>query len=497
MKFNISRRLVLSLSIFLLAVTGTFSRAYADLWADYSAAVADAEEEGTPEKISLELTAITPYNDDLIWINQASDERKLLVVTWGDEWYPENYQPGDEFIVSPAHPVWVTAGPEMKQWLRDNPVGPDELTMRIRQLLGMPPDASKTLFVEFWVSPDQIFRPSPDPEISDHEAELDFPDSPYFTIDTDYRDWFNDLRSTQYTWPWAMPWTRLGYTYDWGDQTDHVGMSEFIIRGDATVRIHSMTPTADYFASLPVVLNSGDYNGNGTSDVAVFRGSSGLWSVKGITRIYFGTTSDIPVPGDYNADGTTDIAVYRRSSGMWAVRGITRTYFGSSSDTPVPGDYDGDGSCDTGIFRGASGLWAIKNVTRVYLGSSGDRPVPGDFTGDGTTDIGIFRKSSGLWGIKDVSRIYFGQAGDTPVPGDFTGDGTWEAGVFRPENGRWYLRNLTRFDFGSSIVQPFLIDYDGDSTEDTAVWQDSLGIWDIRGISRFYYGSTGDIPATR
>jgi len=178
MKFNISRRLVLSLSIFLLAVTGTFSRAYADLWADYSAAVADAEEEGTPEKISLELTAITPYNDDLIWINQASDERKLLVVTWGDEWYPENYQPGDEFIVSPAHPVWVTAGPEMKQWLRDNPVGPDELTMRIRQLLGMPPDASKTLFVEFWVRPDQIFRPSPTRRSAITKRSLIFPTPP-------------------------------------------------------------------------------------------------------------------------------------------------------------------------------------------------------------------------------------------------------------------------------------------------------------------------------
>ena len=257
MKFNISRTLVLSLSIFLLVAVGTFSRAYADLWADYSAAVADAVEDGTPEKISRYLTAITPYNNDLLWKNQASDERKLLMVTWGDEWYSQNYRPGDEFIVSPAHPVWVTAAPEMKQWLRDNPVGPDELTMRIRQLLGMPPDTAKTLFVEFWVRPDQLFRPSPDPEISDHEAELTFPESPYFTIDTDYRNWFNDLRSTQYTWPWAMPWTRLGYTYDWGDQTDHIGMSEFIIRGDATVRIHSMTPTAAYFASLPVVLTAG------------------------------------------------------------------------------------------------------------------------------------------------------------------------------------------------------------------------------------------------
>lgn len=46
---------------------------------------------------------------------------------------------------------------------------------------------------------------------------------------------------------------------------------------------------------------------------------------------------------DYNGDGTSDIAVFRKDSGLWAVRGITRAYFGGSADSPVPGDYDGDG----------------------------------------------------------------------------------------------------------------------------------------------------------
>lgn len=315
MKFSISGRLVIFFSICLLVIAGNSSPASADLWADYSAAVADAKEEATPDKISRDLTAIAPYNNDLLWKNQSSNERKLLMVTWGDKWYPEHYQPGDDFTVKPAHLVWVTTVPEMKQWVRNNPVTEDELTMRIRQLLGMPPDASKTLFVEFWVRPDQLFRPSPDPEISDHEAELDLPDSPYFSIDTDYRDWFNDLRSTQYTWPGAMPWTRLGYTYDWGVQTDHVGMSEFIIRADATVRIHSMTPTADYFASLPVVLDDGDYNGNGSCDIVIFRGAGGLWTIKNVTRVYLGTAADRPVPGEFTGAGTTNIGIFRETLG--------------------------------------------------------------------------------------------------------------------------------------------------------------------------------------
>ena len=50
-----------------------------------------------------------------------------------------------------------------------------------------------------------------------------------------------------------------------------------------------------------------DYNGDGTSDIAIFRGDSGLWSVRGVTRVYFGGSTDETVPGDYDGDGTTDI----------------------------------------------------------------------------------------------------------------------------------------------------------------------------------------------
>ena len=42
------------------------------------------------------------------------------------------------------------------------------------------------------------------------------------------------------------PWTRLGYTYDWGDSTTHVGLSEFILEQNATVMVKSVTSTVDY-----------------------------------------------------------------------------------------------------------------------------------------------------------------------------------------------------------------------------------------------------------
>jgi hypothetical protein len=40
-----------------------------------------------------------------------------------------------------------------------------------------------------------LFRPSPDPETTDHEAELDFPRSTRFaSVSPDHVRWFNALR---------------------------------------------------------------------------------------------------------------------------------------------------------------------------------------------------------------------------------------------------------------------------------------------------------------
>ncbi|MFH1038195.1 MAG: hypothetical protein V1789_05940, partial [PVC group bacterium] len=66
----------------------------------------------------------------------------------------------------------------------------------------------------------------------------------------------------------------------------------------------SPTPTP-----ATLILDSGDYDGDSTSDIAVFRKSSGLWAVKGVTRVYFGTGSDTPASGDFDGDGRTDLAL--------------------------------------------------------------------------------------------------------------------------------------------------------------------------------------------
>ena len=58
-----------------------------------------------------------------------------------------------------------------------------------------------------------------------------------------------------------------------------------------------------------------------------------------------GAAQDVPVQGDYDGDGKSDVAVFR--DGAWFILnssgGSQFVGFGMAGDVPVPGDYDGDG----------------------------------------------------------------------------------------------------------------------------------------------------------
>ncbi len=387
-----------------------------------------------------------------------------------------------------------------------------------------------TLWSDIYRVPDYAIDQTNRPVMAS-TAEVDF----HLPPGTYWLDWMAD--GSLASGPWAVPITILGQTTtgnarrfsggSWSDAldggTDTSQGFPFLIRGIVVPAPPSPTPAPTAIPTVspvptasPVitptpppppylVLAGGDYNGDSTSEIAVFRPAAGLWAVRGLTRAYFGGAGDLPVPGDYRGNGRTEIAVFRPATGLWAVRGLTRAFFGAASDIPVPGDYSGDGSCEIAVFRPVTGLWAVRGGERSYFGTVGDLPVPGDYGGWGFSQAGIFRSWSGLWAVRDLTRVYFGGSGDRPVPGIYQWYGgakeavqyKTQIAVFRPATGLWAIRGWSRYYFGAPGDYPLVGRFTGFVLEETGIFRSATGLWAIPGLTRAYFGGPADLPATR
>jgi glucose/arabinose dehydrogenase len=146
-------------------------------------------------------------------------------------------------------------------------------------------------------------------------------------------------------------------------------------------------------------------------------------------------TGDRRTPGDYDGDGKTDLAVFRGSTGEWFIFGSATGFPGpvllgapGLGDIPVPADYDGDGKADLAVFRTTTGQWFVFGSATgfpgpVLLGAPGlgDLPVPSDYDGDGKADLAVFRTTTGQWFVFGsatgfTAPILFGAPGLGDIP---------------------------------------------------------------------------------
>lgn len=266
---------------------------------------------------------------------------------------------------------------------------------------------------------------------------------------------------------------------------------------------------------------SKDFDGDGRTDVAVYRPSDSGWymncTCSGERIVRFGQTGDIPVAADYDGDGKTDLGVFR--DGTWIINRssdgqLEFRYFGIKGDVPTVGDYDGDEKADAAIWRASEGMWWVLKTTDGQwtgqpAGGPGDKAVPADYDNDGKTDIAIYH--GGEWWVDHSSTsdhsytvTHFGAASDAALPGDFDGDGKLDLNVYRASEGTWYQQRS--YDgyrwiyWGIATDEPVPADYDGDGKTDVAVFRG--GTWYIMlSATNNYIGVTWglptDIPLTR
>ena len=134
----------------------------------------------------------------------------------------------------------------------------------------------------------------------------------------------------------------------------------------------------------------------------------------------WGLPGDIPLAGDFDGDGRTDLAIFRPSDGTWWIRYSSRDYdplrasvfqWGLPGDIPVSGDFDNDG-------------YSLSTYTYYQWGLPGDVPLSIDLDGDGQNELAVFRPSTGEWWVRYSTYGYelryygwyqWGLPGDIPI----------------------------------------------------------------------------------
>jgi hypothetical protein len=285
----------------------------------------------------------------------------------------------------------------------------------------------------------------------------------------------------------------------------------------------SMTFEAnDYACSIVNVKSRADFDGDGKTDLSVYR--NGTWYINGsqagFSAFGWGNSTDTVVPGDFDSDGKTDAAVFRPTADPaqpdWYVlnsNGFTATgaSWGTTGDVPVVADYDNDGKSDIAIFRPSTNQWFVLNsggtpFTVTAFGQAGDVPVAGNFGGTAAADFTVYRNGTFMSQLSGGGTLSssLGTAGDILVPADYDNDNVDDYAVFRPSTGQWIVRNSNGGSTSTTIWGvagdvPVPGDYDGDGRDDLAIYRNGQW-WMLRstaGTLTANFGLSTDIPVPR
>ncbi len=271
---------------------------------------------------------------------------------------------------------------------------------------------------------------------------------------------------------------------------------------------------------------SGDFDGDGKADPAIYMAARGVWYVLCSANNYapparltdFGAIGWAPIAGDYDGDGKADPAIYNAASATMKVRLSSQNYaetpvtdLGGAGYHIIPGDFDGDRKADPAVNQASSGTFLVKlsgvNYTPASIHGFGDAnwvQEDGDYDGDGYADMAIYNAIDGTWYFALSSKGYmvydyfaFGDSRCTPVGGDFDGDRKTDPALYDPVTRRFYVtlsdeHYLIRWLSGIGGANSVAVegDFDGDGKADPAVVDMSTAVLTVALSSMNYDRAT-------
>lgn len=165
------------------------------------------------------------------WID-ANGTKMVLVLTMLKH-DALKYYAKDTFELNYESGIWVTIPADWKRRHAEfEGMDSVESRMRMVQMLGMGVNSDLGDIVEFYADAKGLFRPAHDPDITTNTSPIVFPESVDSSVVigvTNFRKWFANQLSTAYKKDSALPWTQLGYTYDWHEGATREGLSEYIV----------------------------------------------------------------------------------------------------------------------------------------------------------------------------------------------------------------------------------------------------------------------------
>ena len=185
------------------------------------------------------LVTLTKDDENVYW-NEAKD--KVLLFTFHR--YPDSYPDGQEVTFSWGE-SWLCSVKEYESWYLNNKSNIKDKLLRTKQILGMSHESKNTYITSMWFDPSDVYRPAyvTDPT---KQMSLSFDEN----VTDEYKEWF----ANQYYYSYdvsKLPWTRLGYTYDWSEEAkDKYGLTEFIAWKGTTVTVDKTLNVSEFLATF-------------------------------------------------------------------------------------------------------------------------------------------------------------------------------------------------------------------------------------------------------